>query len=375
MGKRLTHEEFSNRINQLHPEIEFLSKYVNAKTRIKCHCKICDYIWNPSPDTLNLGCGCPNCANQKKHTIKLKSHETFIDELKKIQLNIKVLGEYVNARTKIKCKCLVDEHEWSATPDNLLRGTGCPKCAGKIQSTEIFKNRLKDIQCHIDVLGEYINNYTKIKCYCKKHEVIFYATPSDLLSGKGCKYCKSEKISNARKLSQSEFVDKIQHLNSDVDIIGEYINAHEKVLVKCKVCGTKFDIIPNNASNRGVNCPCCYEKDNISKGEKLVKDYLSNNNLYFIQNHKFDNLFGINSGLLSYDFYLPHFNSLIEVQGLQHKEVVEYFGGLEKFLKQQEHDKRKREYAKKYDYKLIEIWYDEFNNIDSILTEKLLQIS
>ena len=38
---------------------------------------------------------------------------------------------------------------------------------------------------------------------------------------------------------------------------------------------------------------------------------------------------------------------------------------------QQEHDKRKRQYAKDHNIKLIEIWYWDFDKIESILEKEL----
>ena len=48
---------------------------------------------------------------------------------------------------------------------------------------------------------------------------------------------------------------------------------------------------------------------------------------------------------------------LIECQGEQHYNVVEFFGGQSVFDKQQEHDKRKRDYAMLHNIPLLEIPY------------------
>lgn len=47
------------------------------------------------------------------------------------------------------------------------------------------------------------------------------------------------------------------------------------------------------------------------------------------------------------------------------------YGGEEQFKIQCEHDKRKREYAKQYNYDLLEIPYNEYKNIENILNNKL----
>ena len=90
---------------------------------------------------------------------------------------------------------------------------------------------------------------------------------------------------------------------------------------------------------------------------------------YFTQK-KFDDLLGVNSGKLSYDFYLPKYNLLLEFQGSHHDgkspRQSEY-----QFKIQQEHDKRKREYAQNNGYDFLEIWYWDIRKIKEILTDKL----
>ena len=133
MGKRLTHEEFMEKFyekNENAENIEILGEYVNYKTKIKARCKIDNHEWEVIPDSLLRGIGCPKCSGKAK-----KSTEEFIKEIKEINDNIEVLGEYKSNKTKIKCKCKIDGYEWEARPSNLLEGYGCPKCAGNINKT------------------------------------------------------------------------------------------------------------------------------------------------------------------------------------------------------------------------------------------------
>ena len=59
----------------------------------------------------------------------------------------------------------------------------------------------------------------------------------------------------------------------------------------------------------------------------------------------------------------------------QHKMPVEFFGGEKTFEIQKEHDKRKREYAESNGIELLEIWFNEFDNIETILESRLLKQS
>ena len=59
-----------------------------------------------------------------------------------------VLGEYVNNRTKIKMKHLKCEHEWECLPMTLTRKkpTRCPNCFGTPKKThEKFVQEVKDL--------------------------------------------------------------------------------------------------------------------------------------------------------------------------------------------------------------------------------------
>ena len=122
------------------------------------------------------------------------THEEFLNkfyEKNKHAQNIKILGTYINARTKIKCKCKVDEYEWEAAPNNLLRGTGCPKCSiiERTKTHEEFINKLHQVNPDVEVFGIYKNNKTKMKCKCKVCGHEWTPKPNDLLNGQGCLKC------------------------------------------------------------------------------------------------------------------------------------------------------------------------------------------
>ena len=75
--------------------------------------------------------------------------------------------------------------------------------------------------------------------------------------------------------------------------------------------------------------------------------------------------------MLSYDFFLPEYNLLIEFQGKQHETAIDYFGGESRFNIQIENDKAKKDFAIQNNIELLEIWYYDYDNIEQILKEKL----
>ena len=132
-------------------------------------------------------------------------------------------------------------------------------------------------------------------------------------------------------------------------------------------CGEET-IVRSSALLHGYTKSCGCMK---SHGEYYISTYLLSNSINFEKQKKFSDLLGVGGGNLSYDFYLPNHNMLIECQGEQHERPIEYFGGEEQFAIQQEHDRRKREYAKDNGYKLLEISYKDYNNIENILTKAI----
>ena len=98
ISKKKTHKQFIKEFNEKNPNaenIEILEEYKNARIKIPCRCKIDGYEWNVIPSSLLYGHGCPKC----KKTIK-KTHEEFIEEMKKINSNIIILTKYQKAHIK-----------------------------------------------------------------------------------------------------------------------------------------------------------------------------------------------------------------------------------------------------------------------------------
>lgn len=149
----------------------------------------------------------------------------------------------------------------------------------------------------------------------------------------------------------------------------EYSSSGKKYIVwhcKCE-CGKECNVKTNYlTSGRTKSCGC--EK---SYGEYITKKFLEDNNIEYEAQKIYPDLLGIKNGHLSYDFYLPQYNLLIECQGGQHYFPVPRLGGVDFLEKQQEHDRRKREYAKLHNIELYEINYKDYSNIENILKEKL----
>ena len=141
--------------------------------------------------------------------------------------------------------------------------------------------------------------------------------------------------------------------------------------------GRHFDFEWQAVVNSRKNNGCPYLA--MHKGEEYIKQYLQKNNISFNTQQKFSDLLGTGDGQLSYDFSIPnekYGHILIEYNGIQHYEAVDYFGGEEQFKKQKEHDKRKCDYAKKHGYKLITVkyTYDTYESVEEYLDKELKKL-
>lgn len=133
------------------------------------------------------------------------------------------------------------------------------------------------------------------------------------------------------------------------------------LLCECKECGEQFWTHLTNWKN-GSKIRCNYCVRTESNLEILVRKWLEENNINFIQEYKFDDC--VAKRRLPFDFYLPQHNICIEVDGIQHYKSGERLHGHlfdeQDFKKIVEHDEIKNNYCKENNIKLLRLGYDLF---------------
>ena len=194
---RKTHNEYVSELSIKNPNVIAIDEYINAKTSIKHKCLIHNYIWSLTPTDALKGQGSPLCRGMKISDKQTKSHDQYIFECQEKRPNIEVLGTYIDAKTSILHRCKIDNYMWSARPENILNGTGCPKCANNIKHTQQeYIELLSKKNPNISVIGEYINANTPILHYCKKHNIKLLRIP--YWEYKNNKYKETLKTSTAK---------------------------------------------------------------------------------------------------------------------------------------------------------------------------------
>lgn len=277
---------------------------------------------------------------------------------------ILISTEYCNNSTKLQYLC--PHHSTKGileiTFANFTKGRGCPYCAKRAKKThEEYVSELGFIKPNIEVIGEYKNLRTKLLHRCKVCGYEWFVRPDNLLYlSNGCPKCGKRAV-----LTNKEFIERVNRVNSNIEVIGTYHNSVEKIKFGCKLCGNIWEAKPNNILN-GKGCPVC----SLSKGEKKIREILKSKHIIFIEQYKFKDCVDINP--LPFDFFLPEHNTLIEYDGKQHYEPCT-FGGIDykqaiiNFEKTKEHDKIKTEYCFCHKINLVRIPYYDYRRIEEIL--------
>ena len=322
-----------------------LGEYKGTMNKVKVECNK-KHIYEVTPSNFKQGSRCPICSGKCSKTAK----ENFIKQVE--DEGYKLVGEYKSALTKVEIQCN-EGHKYFVIPSKFKIGRRCPICAGQHLETAKLEF-IKQVESeNYKLLGEYINNRTKVEIQCDKGHR-YFVIPSSFKQGYRCPICSG----NHPETAKLNFVKQVNE--EGYKLIGDYVNVTTKVELECDR-EHKYFVIPSSFKS-GRRCPHC---NAISHGERLTRKILEECKLGFEQQKKFDGLIGVNGGKLSYDFFVEGY-LLIEIQGEQHYKPLDLFGGEERFKQQQEHDRLKREFAINNGYKLLEIPYFSPRDLDNL---------
>lgn len=311
--KKLTTEDFKNRSILKHDGKYTYPNavYVDRRTEICITCPVHGDFWQDAGSHM-YGRGCPKCGDSRKGG-KLSYSNQLIDEKLKDK-NFQRIGNLVNGSTPLlwKCKISTCEFEWKTSPRNIFnRNSGCPKCSGKARITD------EDID---EILA---SENRKIK-----------------------------RIGN-----------KIDGMSSKIEWF-------------CLVCEKPFKAAPSHIIYMKTGCTRC----KLSHGEIKIENFLEEHNIEFDKQKRFKECRRILP--LPFDFYLPELNVCIEFDGEHHHGPYRFLKNIkskEESEKMYELQKIKDEIKDKFCHdngiELIRIHCHDSNNIDEILTEKLLSLS
>lgn len=243
-----------------------------------------------TPNNILLGHGCPKCSFEKMGKEKTKSTEDFIKDAKKIhgdKYDYSLIKEYKNSESKLPVIC--KKHgKFLVSPNNHLRGCGCPKCANekikkeKTMSTSTFVKKAKEI------FGNDKYDYQKtdlekrredgkVCITCPKHGD-FWQMPSSHLQGNGCRKCFSESM--PKKYNNEEIIKIFndKHNGKYSYEKTDYRGATEKVCINCPEHGYFWQLPFAHMSGQG--CPKCANNQKIDTKEFIKRSIQKHGNKY-----------------------------------------------------------------------------------------------
>lgn len=83
---------------------------------------------------------CEYCYKEEKR----KSHTIFIQEINKINKNIKILSKYKGENNNVKCECQICGTIWEVNPRTLIEHCSCPKCRYTHSNAELLISKFLD---------------------------------------------------------------------------------------------------------------------------------------------------------------------------------------------------------------------------------------
>ena len=261
-------------------------------------------------------------TNMRKYGVKSTAQVKEVKEKQK-----RTCLERYGATIPAKSKIIAEKMSKSMLKKNIEeRGTIEERC--KLYHDDIvvcseFKGEKEDILFYCNNCGRFYNRAAR---YIEK----------------SCPFCAT-----FNKTDKELFFLKAKIIHGDkYDYsLVDYKNNHTKVKIFCKECKTYFYQSPNDHLDGHGHCISSRQEENVAK-------FLRENNIDFIPQKEFNECRG-KKRKLPFDFYLPDYDLLIEIQGEQH-----YKDKWGRLIERQKLDKIKREYAQK-SHKFIEIKYNE----------------
>lgn len=375
-----TDEYISRRIEDLgEHRYKKLSKYINNKTKLSIRHLDCGFEYKVTWNHFLEGTRCPKCYGKERLSDEYVGN--IIDELGNGEYQ--KLSKYINNHTHISIKHKVCGNIYNASIATFKGGSRCPKCSAN-KTREKLKLNYEDIKESIENLGNkqyvllsssYINSWSPITIKHLACGNVYESSWNSFQQGNRCPKCSIKQRAAKQKLSEKDIDKRIEIEGCGEYVrLGRYINSRTNFEIKHLVCGHIYSVRWGNF-HEGYRCPKCNFAGKSSKGENLIAKVLENKNIDYVTQFIFDDCKYVSP--LRFDFAINNANQnriLIEYDGRQHFEPVDYFGGEKSFKQTQIRDKIKNQYCKDNNIPLLRIPHWDFDNIEQILTDKLKEL-
>ena len=376
--KARTNEEFLTLVYEaVGDEYTFTDEYKTAKIKIGVTHNVCGYKYEVPPHSFLRGNRCIKCHWKKLSEIKKTPLSEIQSEMHRLTGGEYLLtGGYTKAGAKadfLHVKCGLKYRDY---PSRFLDGMRCPKCDRGTYKKRTHKDFVEDMRDIVGdeytVLGEFYNMVEKVLIRHNTCGNSYMVKPSNFINvGRRCMKCHGEE----RKTTEFFSNELAQLVDDEYSMIGEYEGANTKTLFLHNLCGNEYSVAPSTFLG-GSRCPKCRS----SKGEKAISGFLTAMNIKHDSEYRIEECSGIRT--LPFDFSITKNNEpilMIEYDGQQHFSPTAFGNGFSSeslddiFARQKLHDKIKNDYCFDNNIPLLRIPYWDFENIEEILFDKLVE--
>lgn len=263
-------------------------------------------------------------------------------------------GKKRRVRWHCKCNC---GNEFDVIADNLKKrhNMTCNDCAKKKRAESQRVDVTGNKYGRLTILEIIPNTHpTKVKCQCDCGN-IYIGIQTDIVTGHtqscGCLHKDITSQSNTKDWSGIVSDYGVEFIKQ------ECMNDKGQWLWRCKcgICGNEFIALPAKVNNGHItSCGCAIQ----SSGERYISSVLTELDAKFIDQYVFSDC--KYKQLLKFDFAIFNDNKLlylIEYDGKQHFEPIDWFGGIKGFEETQIRDNIKNEYCQKHNIPLLRFPY------------------
>ena len=272
---RKTQEEFEKELHNINPYIFVIGKYKSSGAPIRIRCSRCDYEWMAIPNNLLRGSDCPNCLKYLKtsfpeqvlfYYIREKYPEA-VNGFKDIFPNKMELDIYIPMlKTGIEYDGAIWHSGKSAKAREEKKYDICRKHGIRlIRIKENYENEA-DADIVIYAQDSMENTLNQLKAYIE--------LPTDIDITRDAALIKSQYLFGNKPGTTSYFTERLQKINPDIEVLGDYVNSTTKIKVKSRSCGHTWETRPGELLH-GRGCPQCARERAQAKHRKTQEDFIA----------------------------------------------------------------------------------------------------
>lgn len=319
------------------------TEYVNNASKLSVQCEK-GHQWDISWSNIKNGYWCPICANNRKKPID--ELRQFIEDRGGNLLST----EYTGAHDHILVEC--DRgHHWTTTWHSLQKESWCIYCSGSPLKT------IEELQFFATSKGgkllstEYVGTKSMLSWQCEfGHE--WSTSWSNIQAGCWCNVCAKNQKKDIKELQEYAIARRGKLLST------EYINSITKMLWQCELGHSWYT--PWCTIYSGCWCPVCRK----SKGEFAVSLILNKWKVKYNTQHVIQPL---NNRRYDLYFEIEGQKYIVEFDGRQHFDSIEFFDKRQSLEERQEVDIIKSYLAVNTGHVLIRIDHTQLDDVEKHL--------